>query len=330
MRTCLLALAVSFCCFAQRTPEETLRLFIPAFRAGDRSAALAQMSANPVVYSPGGTTVPAAAMGARFWNRYKGRIMYLRHLVDVTPDSAIAIMIWRDPTAEPAYMAGTSDIFLRKEGDIWKVFSWRDAFVQPPKHLPVTQRASPDADGWRTLFDGRSTAAWTTVPGDTQLPEGWQVRDGLLSAVQTQRRMSLRTAEEFTAFELRWEWRAAATANSGILYQLFAENDFGTSLAGIEYQIADDDGDPGAKVDDRQKSGAQYGVAAVLQRASKPLGQWNESRIVVQGNRCEHWLNGIKTADFVVDGIFVSPISLQHHGPGVDFRNIRIRPGSGK
>jgi hypothetical protein len=188
----------------------------------------------------------------------------------------------------------------------------------------VSQRADADPEGWRTLFDGKSIAGWTAVDGDNKLPEGWEIRDGILSAVQAQRRISLRSQEEFTTFELRFEWRASAAANSGVLYQLFSEDR--TGVAGIEYQIADDDGDPGAKVDDRQKSGAQYGVAGVTQRASKPLGQWNESRILVSDNRCEHWLNGVKTADFTVEGIFPSPISLQHHGPGVDFRNIRSRP----
>jgi hypothetical protein len=310
MRIYLLALALSSCSLAQSTPEKTLRSFLAAFRTGDTAAALAQMSADPVVYNSGGSTLPVGIAGARLWSIYKGRILYLRHLVDVTPDSAVAILIWRNPTAQPGYTAGSMDVFLRKEGDVWKVFSWRDAVLHPPKRLPITRPQTAAAEGWRSLFDGESTAGWTTIEGDVQPREGWRVHDGILSTVQAQRRISLRTEEEFTAFELRWEWRASTAANSGVLYQLFGEDGFGTSLAGIEYQIADDDGDRGAKVDDRQKSGAQYGVTPVLQRAAKPLGHWNESRILVQGNRCEHWLNGLKTADFTVDGIFSSPISL--------------------
>jgi hypothetical protein len=326
MRLCLLALLLVSSSLAQHSPEETLRLFLNAFRAGDRTATLAQMSANPIVYSPGGSTLPVGTVGPRLWSSFTGRIVYLRHIVDVTPDSAVAILIWRQPAAPPGYTAGATDVMLRKEGDIWKVFSWRDASVNQPRNLPVTHPAGVGADGWRMLLDGKSTAGWTTVDGNAHIPEGWQLHDGILSTVPSQRRISLRTEEEFTAFELRWEWRAAANANSGVLYELFAEDGGGNNLAGIEYQIADDDGDPGAKIDDRQKSGAQYGVAAVLRRASKPLGEWNESRILIQGNHCQHWLNGIKTAEFTVDGVFPSPISLQQHGPGVDFRSVRIRP----
>jgi hypothetical protein len=324
MRLCLLALVFAVTCFGQPTKEETLKLFLAALRAGDRSTALARMSANPIVYNSGGSTLPAGVIGPRLWSSFRGRILYVRHLVEVTPDTAVAILIWRNPRAETAEAAGAMDVLLRKEGDVWKVFSWRDAYVHPVAHLPATYRAAADAGGWRLLLDGKSTAGWTTLAGDSRLPDGWQLRDGILSTVQSPRRMSLRSEEEFTAFELRWEWRATAKANSGVLYQLFAEDHGGG--AGIEYQIADDDGEPGARVDDRQKSGAQYGVDAVLRRASKPLGEWNDSRIVVQGNRCEHWLNEVKTADFTVDDIFPSPISLQHHGPGVDFRNVRIRP----
>jgi hypothetical protein len=284
---------------------------------------VSHMSANPVVYNAGGSTLPVGR-AERMWNSYKSRINYVKHLVRVTPDSALAILVWRNPAAEHAYSSGATDVVLRKEGEIWKVFTWRDAYVHPPRHLPVTHRSETDAEGWRTLFDGKSTAGWTALGGDDQLPDCWQIRDGILSAIQSPRRVGLRSEEEFTTFELRFEWRSAAGANSGVLYQLFAEDRGGA--AGIEYQIVDDDGDPGAKVDDRQKSGAQYGVSPVLQLASKPLGQWNGSRILVLDNRCEHWLNGVKTAAFTVDAIFPSPISLQHHGPGIDFRNIRIRP----
>jgi hypothetical protein len=84
--------------------------------------------------------------------------------------------------------------------------------------------------------------------------------------------------------------------------------------------------------------------------ASRPAGEWNQSRMVVQGDHVEHWVNGVK----VLDGSLASeegrrgiarrwaaapairdlllnakpsgPISLQHHGTAVWFKNLKIRP----
>ena len=89
--------------------------------------------------------------------------------------------------------------------------------------------------------------------------------------------------------------------------------------------MADDAGDPGARLDDMQKSGALYGVVPVSKPAAKPAGEWNESRLMVARDHVEHWLNGVKTASYPVDVPFESPVSLQHHRSEVRFRDIRIR-----
>ena len=51
---------------------------------------------------------------------------------------------------------------------------------------------------------------WVAVDGDDKLPDCWQIRDGVLSMVQAQVRIGLRSEEEFTTFELSFEWRTAA------------------------------------------------------------------------------------------------------------------------
>ena len=63
-----------------------------------------------------------------------------------------------------------------------------------------------------------------------------------------------------------------------------------------------------------------------MHSAAKPIGQWNESRIIVADDHVEHWLNGIETAHYAIDAPFSSPIVLQHHVTEVRFRNIKIRP----
>ena len=143
-------------------------------------------------------------------------------------------------------------------------------------------------------------------------------------------RTGIRTREEFTNFDLKFQWRVAANANSGCLYRLYPLDFIGGrpapgAAAGMEYQVADDDGDPGARVDPRQRSGALYAVVPVQRSAARVVGEWNDSRIVVTRDRIEHWLNGVQTVNYRVDVPFASPILLQHHGSEVRFRNLRIR-----
>jgi hypothetical protein len=60
---------------------------------------------------------------------------------------------------------------------------------------------------------------------------------------------SLRTREEFVNFDVECEWKVQDSANSGCIYRLF------TAADGMVYQIADDNGDAGARVDPCQRSG---------------------------------------------------------------------------
>jgi hypothetical protein len=77
----------------------------------------------------------------------------------------------------------------------------------------------------------------------------------------------------------------------------------------------------------------------------KPVGEWNHTVIKVDNGHVEHWLNGQKTADYVIGsdswkahkaaskwkdvaGYAADPvghIDLQDHGGGVSFKNIKIR-----
>jgi hypothetical protein len=77
----------------------------------------------------------------------------------------------------------------------------------------------------------------------------------------------------------------------------------------------------------------------------KPVGAWNQSRVVLRGNHVEQWLNGVKTVEVELGSEALkaaiakskfksvpnfgvktkSPILLQDHGDEVSVRNIKIR-----
>ena len=78
--------------------------------------------------------------------------------------------------------------------------------------------------------------------------------------VPDKQRAGIRTQQEYQSFEMSFEWMASAKSNSGVKYRVFGldmfTNGVPSEVAGYEYQVADDEGDPGARIDARQKSGS--------------------------------------------------------------------------
>lgn len=114
---------------------------------------------------------------------------------------------------------------------------------------------------------------------------------------------------------------------------------------GPEYQIIDDVNFPG-KLEDWQKAGADYAMhLAGSNKKLKPVGEWNNSKIIFNKGMVEHWLNGEKILafeawtpewnklretgkwkDFPDYGKAATGlIALQDHGNKAYYKNIRIR-----
>lgn len=316
---------------AESEVRAVLDRYFAARRSGDREGASALLRPNGARYSPGGTRltiVPGQASDRR-------RISYyVRHVAFPHPEVALAVGVWRDSDPGAAHPSGAFSYTLAKEGSGWKLATVQETLIQP---LPRLERAlapvQTDGD-WEVLFDGQSVRHWLTVDGSSDLGSSWRVADGCLIAVPGGASADLRSDREYRSFELVWEWMAARGSNSGVKYRLYGADmvTFGVPryATGWEYQMADDAGDAGARVDDQQKSGALYGVVAVSRPAAKAAGEWNRSRLVVTEDHVEHWLNGVMTARYAVDVAFDSPLLLQHHASEVRFREIRVRRIVGK
>lgn len=215
------------------------------------------------------------------------------------------------------------------------------AACHAPAAAPNSLSAAERADGWRLLFDGRTTAGWRTYKEREPLP-GWQVEDGAL--VMTGGGGDLVTRQSFGSFELRLEWRIAAGGNSGIFYHV---TDTGRAVweSGPEMQVLDDERHPDGR-DPKTSAGACYALYAPARRATRPVGEWNRVRLVVDGPRVEHWLNGellctyelgsedwrarVAASKFAAYPSFgvagEGHIALQDHGDRVEYRSIAIRP----
>lgn len=202
---------------------------------------------------------------------------------------------------------------------------------------------SEKKSGWQLLFDGKTTKGWRmyqNVPAD-----GWEVSNGELISKKdgVTKRADLITAEKYDNFELVFDWKVDKGANSGVIYRAL-ENDRPSYESGPEYQLIDDNG-YADKLEDWQKSGADYAMHPPSTLAAKPAGEYNRTKIVVNKSHVEHWLNGVKVVEFELwtpewqqlkeKGKWKDAknyamaksgyIVLQDHGGGVRFKNVKVR-----
>jgi hypothetical protein len=203
-----------------------------------------------------------------------------------------------------------------------------------------TLTAEERAQGWRLLFDGKTTEGWRSYRAPT-LPAGWQVVNGELTRVSFGG--DIITRDKYRDFELTLDWKVQEGGNSGLFYR--AVEGLGQIYYGApEMQFLDDARHRDGR-SELTSSGANYGIHPAPRGVVKPAGEWNSVRLIVQGVHVEQWLNGQKVVDYELN----SPdwkervarskfqewpeygqakegyIGLQDHGSRVSFRNIKIR-----
>ena len=206
--------------------------------------------------------------------------------------------------------------------------------------LLSTLSAARAESEWVPLLDGKTLAGWTDAKGNPPAP-GWVVEDGVLH--RKEKAGDLISVKEFSNFELEWDWKVAEGANSGLKYWVKAFPKGG--VLGIEYQMIDDERHPDAKRGDNHNTASIYDIkAAAPDKAVKPAGEWNHSRIVIKNGVIEHYLNGklavsadtkstewpeliAKSKFKKVEGFAPGngKLLLQDHGDEVWFKDIKIK-----
>ena len=207
---------------------------------------------------------------------------------------------------------------------------------------PAADSAAP----WKVLFDGTTSAGWRGFRQDS-FPVHWRVEDGCLRLLARadrppNARGDIVTAEQYDNFELELEWRVALGGNSGIKYLI---NEDGERPVSFEMQVIDNERHRDAR-DPKRSAGSLYDLIEPTSKTVRPVGEFNQVRIVVRGASVQHWLNGVKIVEFdrsssafrelVANSKFRTISSfgqavrghvlLQDHGDEVWYRNIRIRP----
>jgi type 1 glutamine amidotransferase len=177
-------------------------------------------------------------------------------------------------------------------------------------------------NGYTTLYNG-STSGWSQSG-----PGGFANSDGTLTSSGGMGMLWYST-KEFRAYSLKLDWRVAGDDNSGVVIGFPPGSDPNASLnQGHEIQIdATDSPD--------RTTGSIYGFkapdTAARDAALNPPGEWNTFEVLVEGERVQVFLNGVKINDFTntdpARSLVSGHIGVQNHGTGddVSFRHIRIK-----
>ncbi len=200
-------------------------------------------------------------------------------------------------------------------------------------------------DGWKLLFDGKTTKGWRGFNRDS-IGIGWTVEEGFLIAPGLGGDIGgdVISEEQFENFDLKLEWKVTEGGNSGIFFHVL-EGDYPAVYAtGPEYQLIDDIGFP-QKLEEWQSTGANYAMNPPKNAKIKPAGEWNSSEIIVNGPHVTHYLNGIKVVEYELwseeweelvkkskwnkypdyGKAKKGHLGLQDHGNKIYFRNIKIK-----
>ncbi|MGB4052898.1 MAG: DUF1080 domain-containing protein [Dysgonamonadaceae bacterium] len=254
--------------------------------------------------------------------------------------------------------------------DEGKTVSWRniriltenlDQFKTPEDPNSISQiNAIPNTiserearEGWKLLWDGKTTQGWRGARLTGFPQKGWVIEDGILKVLKGAGEESAHggdiiTTKKYKNFVLKVDFKITEGANSGVKYFVDPDLNKGEGSAiGCEFQILDDKNHPDAKlgVKGNRTLGSLYDLIPAPENKPFFNGFFNTAMIVVKGNHVEHWLNGTKLLEYERNNPMWNAlvayskykdwpnfgnakeghILLQDHGDEVWFRNIKIK-----
>ena len=230
--------------------------------------------------------------------------------------------------------------------------------VTEPAPAPTTDNVLTEQEqreGWKLLWDGKTTNGWRGAKLQTFPEKGWRIEDGILkvekaSGAESGNGGDIVTEKNYHNFILKVDFKITEGANSGIKYFVDPDMNLGEGSAiGCEFQILDDLRHPDAKlgVKGNRTLGSLYDLIPAPHGdwEGYTIDGWSTAMILVSGNHVEHWLNGHKLLEYERNNQMWNAlvayskyrdwpdfgnapegyILLQDHGFKVSFRNIKIK-----
>lgn len=189
--------------------------------------------------------------------------------------------------------------------------------------------ADDPPSGFTALFNGKDLNGWKA----TGKKEVWGADKGILF-VEGGGGGWLMTEKEYSDFELRLEFKMPKMGNSGVALRSPLQGD--PAYVGMEIQLLDDANWKGLRP--VQQTGSIYDVVPAAKIVTRPMGEWNEMRIVAKGRQVTIELNGEKLVDANLDeftekhakrhpGLLrkTGHLGLQSYNFRVEFRNIFVK-----
>ncbi len=206
---------------------------------------------------------------------------------------------------------------------------WRNLFIREIPDREVEQMLAEP--GFKPIFNGHNLDGWAGPV------ENYEVKEGAI-VCKPNNGGTIYYHQNLTDFVARLEFKLPPGGNNGLAIRYPGQGD--TAYSGMcELQVLDNSAEKYAKLDARQYHGSAYGMVAAKRGHQKPVGEWNEQEVTVQGSKIKVVLNGTTILDTdlreVREYMGASPhpgkerydgfFGFAGHGDPVSFRNIRIK-----
>jgi len=304
------------------------------------------------------------------WNKYrieaignslKTRVngMMCANIIDAADDSGFialqvhSVDVENRPWTHGVQVKWRNILIITENPDKYRIIS-EDEIPVAVTLLTNELTETEKADGWKLLFDGRSTQGWRGAHKENFPEKGWLISpDGALTVKtygggESAAGGDIVTIDEYSDFDFRADVKVTPGANSGIKYFVTEIEKPDGSAIGLEYQILDDNLNPDAVegvAGNRTMASLYDLIPASAGKYVCQVGQWNMVRILSKGHHVEHWLNGSKVLEYERGSeefrklVSVSKykiwknfgeakqghILLQEHGNVVSFKNVKIK-----
>ena len=149
---------------------------------------------------------------------------------------------------------------------------------------------------WIILFDGTSVKGLRGYKMKGFPWDDWKIENGTLKTLVHGKGVDIISKDQYKDFELELEWKVQSGGNSGIFY--FA-NEKGSHIwqSAPEMQVLDNN----IHIDGKRtitSAGSLYDLISPSAVVVKPVGQFNQVRIVSKNKHVEHWLNNTKILEY--------------------------------